>query len=244
MERCFKMESSQDFYHLFQPIINTNFPEKPIGYEAFIRNRHEKNPLKIFEKARKNNSLLEIDLHSINCALKYADSSNSAYHLFINIFPSTLVSDAFLALLDKIVNKPVILEINEANEETTIWNNPLLKKNILLLQEHNIKWALDDVGTGQASIQRIFEYQPNYIKLDKYFSNELSARKEKQKVVTFFVDLTKYMGSHFILEGIEKETDLKIAKELGVRNVQGFLFGKPQKEISHPRSDCCASKVN
>jgi EAL domain-containing protein (putative c-di-GMP-specific phosphodiesterase class I) len=35
------------------------------------------------------------------------------------------------------------------------------------------------------------------------------------------------IGSEVIIEGIENVPDLNMAKELGISNIQGFLFSRP-----------------
>jgi EAL domain-containing protein (putative c-di-GMP-specific phosphodiesterase class I) len=99
-------------------------------------------------------------------------------------------------------------------------------RNPLLL--YLFLYSLDDVGKGIAGLNKIIEFAPNYIKLDRYFSMGLSQSKEKQQIISLLIQYANgKMG--LILEGIEEEVDLEQAKILNVPVVQGYLLGKPEK---------------
>ncbi|MBS7749922.1 EAL domain-containing protein, partial [Vibrio cholerae] len=68
---------------------------------------------------------------------------------------------------------------------------------------------------------------PSYLKLDRYFSNNLAFSTEKQKLVHLLMDFADEKMK-IILEGIEEETDLAMTKALKVPFGQGFLLGKPE----------------
>jgi EAL domain-containing protein (putative c-di-GMP-specific phosphodiesterase class I) len=122
----------------------------------------------------------------------------------------------------------IVLEINESELEEQNWKNPQFIKTITFLKEKGFKIALDDIGKGVATLQKIIEISPNYIKLDRYLSRDLHSTKEKQHFISVLVKFAKNkMG--LILEGIEKDIDLAQANVLRVPFVQGYLLGKPQK---------------
>lgn len=228
------MNQSESFYHLFHPIIGS-YSNKPIGYEALLRSTNETDPLMLFSHARKKGILVDLDLHSINLAL--SNTSCRRTKIFINIFPTTLLSQKFIELIEDFDNKDnIILEINESNDDYHTWNDPSFNERLSLLNQLNIKWALDDVGTGQASIQRVLELCPKYIKLDRYFSAALANTRQKQRVLSFFVNYCKEEQIELILEGVETEEDLIVAKDLGVPHFQGYYFGRP-KRLSELKGD-------
>jgi EAL domain-containing protein (putative c-di-GMP-specific phosphodiesterase class I) len=88
------------------------------------------------------------------------------------------------------------------------------------------KIAIDVVGMGIACNQKIIEFQPDFVKLDKYFGIGLSQSKLKQMTVQSYQFLCKGI-SKIVLEGIETLQDLQVAKELVVHIGQGFYLGKP-----------------
>lgn len=86
--------------------------------------------------------------------------------------------------------------------------------------------ALDDVGDGTDTFRNIHDLAPDYIKVDRYYSKLLSVSKDKQQVVRLFVEFCQN-DIQLILEGVENNEDFDCAARLGVKNGQGYLFGKP-----------------
>jgi EAL domain-containing protein (putative c-di-GMP-specific phosphodiesterase class I) len=73
----------------------------------------------------------------------------------------------------------------------------------------------------------ILELEPDFIKLDRLFSLDLSKSTSKQKMISLFVEYCKN-NTKLILEGIETPEDLAIAKCLGVDIGQGYVLDMPK----------------
>ena len=107
-----------------------------------------------------------------------------------------------------------------------------MKATVNELKRRGIKIAIDDMGAGYSTIRHWVELEPEFVKLDKYFSENLSVNTQKQKIVKSYADL--FSGtSKLIIEGIEKKEDLEIIYHLGVQYAQGFFLGRPL-----PREKC------
>ncbi|WLR51970.1 EAL domain-containing protein [Bacillus tianshenii] len=217
-------------HHLFQPIIHT-VDKTHYAYEAFLRSASCSNPLQLFDNARRHNQLYSLDTTSIEKAVSVCHAYIKN-HVFLNVFPSSLLQNSFFDLLESLdeqyhkICTQIVLEINESNDDHEAWKSSEFNDRINELRKRNIPFALDDVGTGQASLHKLIELAPDYVKIDRFFSKHLADSTKKQKIVSFFVD---YCQNHskLILEGIETEQDLNTATDLGVEYVQGFFFGKP-----------------
>lgn len=227
---------SKEFYHVYQPIWNIK-EWKIIGYESLLRISQEPDISleAFFADARKENNLSELDTFLINDTIEHYQilSSRRKKPLFINIFPSTIIHESFelliLSLLEKFpaMKGKIIFEINETVIEEELWESPLFKEKITFLKDYQFQIALDDFGKGIANFEKIIELSPNYLKLDRYFSNNLAFSTEKQKLVHLLLDFADEKMK-IILEGIEEETDLAMTKALNVPFGQGFLLGKPE----------------
>jgi EAL domain-containing protein (putative c-di-GMP-specific phosphodiesterase class I) len=225
-----------DLYHLFQPICH--LPSRQIlGYEALIRSKTIAATDNLIKSATKKGKLFELDTLSVYNAIAVyfstSDRRESREYLFINIFPSTLIDEAFPIFLEKIVRRygemshRIVFEINELRSEMEDWNNGLFTQNINLLQKRGFLIAFDDVGEGATTLKRMIELTPDFVKMDRFFGKNLSGSKKKQKMIKFFVDYCKD-ESKLILEGIEEPEDLLQAYNLGVTIGQGYLLTKPQ----------------
>lgn len=218
------------FYHLYQPLYRLA-DWKLYGYEAFLRTEHLNNPEVLFHNAREFKSLYQLDVSSISKAVHIHQNKykKSNVKLFVNVFPSTLVHNNFLDFINEFVStllvqpQNIVFEINEAEEISDFHS---IKQVISLLKTQGFGIALDDVGKGSYSFRHLVDLEIDFIKLDRYFSFNLSKCKRKQR---FIKSLVEYCDKDIclILEGIENEADLAMAKMLKVPIAQGYLLGKP-----------------
>ncbi len=219
------------FFHYFQGLFSTRSWER-IGGEVLFRSELG-TPDVIFQKAKTVNKLYELETKSIFKILHNYNLTESASNslLFINIYPSTILNSNFLNYITNITscclrkNSSIVFEIVETD---SVENISYLKERIKFLKSLGYLIALDDVGKGWSSLNMIIELEPDYIKLDRYFSISLSESKSKQEMIKSLLQYSQYSKSKVVLEGIEYETDLAIAKLLGVDICQGFLLEKPQ----------------
>ncbi|SET47358.1 EAL domain, c-di-GMP-specific phosphodiesterase class I (or its enzymatically inactive variant) [Salinibacillus kushneri] len=226
----------QLFFHHFQPIIDIQNQNQTIGYEGLLRSHYIQNPETLFNTAIQKNRLFELDTASIIKAIQsiedVAEIMDSSVYVFLNVYPSTLLSQTFFSLLKEAFPDGIGSDIRmvlEINESELIHNVPLFKKTLSQLQSLGLYIALDDVGKGASTFERIIQLSPNFIKLDKHFASGLHQSPNKQNMIRFFLDYCSKHEIKLILEGIETHEELETAKTLGITLGQGYLLGKPNQ---------------
>jgi len=210
--------------HWYQPIIQLN-TDAILGYEALVRSKthHNFSPLDLFKQAESKGIMNYLDCHLLNKAAN-SRKNKKPYMLFINVFPSTLLEEWFLSWWDEhITNSKLVLEVSES-EPVSDWR--ALKNVVHELRMRGVKIALDDMGTGYCFFQHWIELNPEYIKLDSYYAHDLAKNELKQRILKHLIKLFDD-NTKLILEGIETEEDLNVAKSLGITCAQGYLLGKP-----------------
>jgi EAL domain-containing protein (putative c-di-GMP-specific phosphodiesterase class I) len=223
---------------VYQSMWNIN-TKAVFGYEALLRFPEGfcgGNIEKAFEMARNEGVLYELDTRAISNAVGSFPLHllNRGLLLFINIYPSTLLHPQFEPFLNQLLKKypqiegKIVFELSESEHEESSWALSKLKEKLLMVKEKGFFIALDDVGKGVAGLQKMIEFCPDYIKLDRYFSIELSKSKEKQDMISLLLHYSKHK-MEVILEGLEEESDFEQAKILNVPIAQGYLLGKPEK---------------
>ncbi|WP_157800902.1 EAL domain-containing protein [Bacillus solitudinis] len=222
----------EKFYHYFQPIYNLNSMNK-IGFEALLRSKVHANPETVFKEAIKEKRLYELDSISIHNALytyQSAGFSQKEGALFLNIFPSTILNRDFSSFLNKISTEnyldkqQIVLEICESE---SIDEFETFKERIIELKKQGFLIAIDDIGKGYSNFELVIELEPDYLKLDRYFSKDLHLSKKKQRIISFFLNYCEEEKIRLILEGLEDNRDLVVAKALGVKHGQGYILGRP-----------------
>lgn len=221
---------SEHFTHYSQDLFSTDNWEK-IGEEIFLRSEIA-NPEAIFQGAKKAHRLYELETKSILKVLKAYDTKKAATKslIFINLYPSTITHPEFLNFIKKItIDFPILKSsiVFEIIETEKIEDMVFFKERISFLKKFGFFIAIDDFGKGWSSVSIIIELEPHYLKLDKYFSLQLSNSMLKQEMIKSLLIYSESSNVKVILEGIEMEKDLLTAQKLGIHICQGFLLSRP-----------------
>ncbi|MBO1515067.1 EAL domain-containing protein [Metabacillus bambusae] len=225
---------NNDYFHNYQPIYNiSNW--KIAGYEGLLRTKKFPNPEFAFLTAKKEKQLYELDSRSIHKAVityNAAGFTKTDGYLFLNVFPSTILHANFPLFYKKIITddnlscQQIVFEISDLESITDLTT---LKQKIIELKIQGFLIAIDDIGKGNSDLRAIIELEPEYIKLDRYFSDNLLESKQKQDFIQMFINYSENYNTKLILEGLENEKDLAVAKSLGITYAQGYILGKPKK---------------
>lgn len=222
------------FFHRYQPIYDIKQSVK-IGYEGLFRTSCNSNPETTFITAKKEKQLFELDSRSIHKAASTYRSAGFTKKdglLFLNIFPSTITNNKFPSFIKQIMDdscrssQQIVLEISESEK---IIDFELYRNAIHFLKSEGFLIALDDIGKGYTDFKSIIEVEPDYIKLDKYFAENLDSSFQKQAIIQLFLKYCEDTSTNLILEGIETDEEVAIAKSLGVTYAQGYRLGKPEE---------------
>jgi diguanylate cyclase (GGDEF)-like protein len=85
---------------------------------------------------------------------------------------------------------------------------------------------VDDFGTGYSSLSYIHRFPLDSLKVDRSFVSGMTERPENVAIVRTVVGLARSLGLSVVVEGIETEQQLAIAREMGCEYAQGWLFAK------------------
>jgi diguanylate cyclase (GGDEF)-like protein len=100
------------------------------------------------------------------------------------------------------------------------------KAAITTLRSLGIKIALDDFGTGYSSLGYVHRLPLDKIKIDRGFMADIDTDRGCSLVSTI-LDLCRNLGLDGIVEGIETEAQLDVARRHGSRYAQGYHIGRP-----------------
>lgn len=122
------------------------------------------------------------------------------------------------------LSAPVVLEITE---RAAIRDFELFRESVSVLRGLGFRIAIDDAGSGYASLQSIAELRPAFVKIANTLVSGLDGDPIKRDVVEMLVGLARRTNAKTVAEGIEREEELAELKRLGVDLGQGFLLGRP-----------------
>lgn len=122
----------------------------------------------------------------------------------------------------------------EITEESFSGNLKEFLEIIDLYRQHGCLIAVDDVGSGFSSLDRIAMFRPDIIKMDLKILKRSATHDGYRALLRSFSIIAEQMGGSLLLEGVENEVDLTNAMAAGARYVQGFLFSEAQAEFQPP----------
>jgi EAL domain-containing protein (putative c-di-GMP-specific phosphodiesterase class I) len=91
--------------------------------------------------------------------------------------------------------------------------------------------AVDDVGSGFASLDTVVEIRPNIVKIDRQLVREAYKDDLKYNIMEAIIAFSKKSKMLTIAEGIEQEKELEVVNDLGVDAIQGYLLASPTPDI-------------
>ncbi len=178
-------------------------------------------------------SKLEVYVFEEVCNFLHKNPSVKTQKMAVNISPITLSNPATLKQLVEILKEykisPNRIEIEIS--ETAIGDfEESLPMVIKILHKIGFTVAMDDFGTGNASLNRLSAVEVDVLKLDKVFLDFNENKARGSLVVQHLIHLAKKFGMKIVAEGTENKNQAKWLKNVQCDMAQGFYFAKVLNE--------------
>jgi diguanylate cyclase (GGDEF)-like protein len=114
----------------------------------------------------------------------------------------------------------LVLEITESlllAEDERAWNR------LAELRRYGVRVAIDDYGTGYASLSYLRQPVIDIVKIDRGFLQDLTSPRARA-LLDAVIRLTARLGLDQIAEGVEDPHAVDVLRSLGCRHGQGFLY--------------------
>ncbi|RMH15772.1 MAG: EAL domain-containing protein [Gammaproteobacteria bacterium] len=118
------------------------------------------------------------------------------------------------------------LEI-ELTESVLMQDMDDAKRKLDRLNATGVKVAIDDFGTGYSSLAYIHELPVHTLKIDQGFVQRMNRNAADNSVIAAIIAMAEGLNLDLIAEGVETEEQLQQLKEMGCKNMQGFLYSRP-----------------
>ncbi len=126
---------------------------------------------------------------------------------------------------------PAMLQI-EVTEQRLHAHEDDLKNSLHILRSKGIKIAIDDFGIDGSNVDRLVQIPSDTVKIDRSFISEIDVDERAQARLRAILDIVAADGHVAIAEGVERETQADILKELEVPFGQGYLWHAPLSSIA------------
>jgi|GEM_PF-6837823 len=102
--------------------------------------------------------------------------------------------------------------------------------------------SIDDFGTGQSSLSQLPRLPIGKIKIDRAFVGRMDSESECFEIVRVIVGLAAALGMRAVAEGIEREGQAQMLRQMGCRQAQGYFFHRPM--AASAIDALCAARVS
>jgi diguanylate cyclase (GGDEF)-like protein/PAS domain S-box-containing protein len=102
------------------------------------------------------------------------------------------------------------------------------RESLEQLRSMGVTVGIDDFGTGASSLTSLKALPLDYVKLDRSLVAEMGRAESDTAIIRALIELAGTLGLTTIAEGVEREEQLVVLREMGCQLAQGFLFSQPQ----------------
>lgn len=233
----------QQINTLFQPIVSVD-DGTVFGYEALARGPEGSllfEAKDLFTNAENQGYLSRLDQLASQLAVIRFKQRQLPAQLFVNFSPYSLTADrstmselvSFIHMQGMLPEQVVI----EVTEHFPISNISKLCSAMDRYRKAGFKIALDDLGSGYSGLQLWSEIKPDYVKLDRHFTQQIHHNEAKQHFVQSMQELSQKLGCVVIAEGVETRRELETVCRMGIPLVQGYYICRPiEQPVTCPAS--------
>jgi len=212
-----------------------------IGAEALVRWRHPVRGLippgvfiPIFER---NGFITKLDSYvweeTPSLIRQWLDEGHQMIPISVNIsrmdFGAMPLEEYFPKLMKK-YNLSTELYHLEVTETAYMDDPEEMVKTVVILRQNGFRIEMDDFGTGYSSLNLLSDLPIDALKVGMNFVRENKSYDSNKGILSFILNLSKWLGVPTIVEGVETKAELRLVATMGCDFVQGYYFAKPMPE--------------
>ena len=186
-------------------------------------------PDRFIRIAEESGFVTNITLVVVEKALRELQDWDQKLPLSINLSAHDLMSgpaiEQIIALIESCGISSNLVEF-EVTETAMMGDVQKASANLDRLAAAGYSIALDDFGTGYSNFSYLRSLPIKRLKVDRSFVEDPSDPMA-EKVLSSLVGMARVLGVNCLLEGVEDEISLLMAKRAGAELAQGYLFAEP-----------------
>lgn len=232
-----KAIKNEDFEVVYQPIYDVK-QNKYTTAEALIRLKNTElgfiKPEEFIPLAEQNGMILKIGNFVFKSVCKFLKETQiwekGIEYIHINLSVIQCMQERLYEQLFAIVDfygipyKYINLEVTETSANAS---QDILKNNMKVMLENQMRFSLDDYGTGFSNTASLIEYPFNMIKLDKSLIWDAIKDEKARVILKRTINMIKELGMLVIAEGVETKNQVDMVKSLGCDYIQGYFYSYP-----------------
>ena len=154
----------------------------------------------------------------------------TTFRLAVNLSAAQLDDEQLVAVVDRALTDSglhpgtLVLEVTES---LLSQDAPAAKHRLWDLRQLGVQLAVDDFGTGYASLGRLRAFPFDVLKIDQSFLRGVVELHQEVPLVRAVAQLARALDMSVVAEGVETPAQLAAALRYGCAEAQGYLFARP-----------------
>ena len=87
--------------------------------------------------------------------------------------------------------------------------------------------SLDDFGTGYSSLLHLRSIPLTSVKIDRGFTRDVDTDPRTRRFLRAVLTMGRDLGLRVVVEGVERQSQAEVLRELGATHAQGYLYARP-----------------
>jgi len=217
----------------YQPLISAA-DQRLVGFEALIRWHHPTrgivSPLDFIPLAEETGLIIDLGDWVIEEACRAASHWPEHITVAVNLSAKQLVLPTLPQHVSEMLTRHRLqanrLEL-EVTESVFLGDTAGALDVLKRLRALGVGIALDDFGTGYSSLGYLNKAVFHKLKIDGSFVRDAGHNRETVAIIQSIVGLARSFRMTVTAEGVETADDFTRMRDLGVHQIQGYLFGRP-----------------
>lgn len=236
IHRC-AVESFDGFYLRYQPIVDS-VSGRINGMEALLRWKMEPfgeiSPGVFIEWLEEDPCIYDLGnwilRQALTDAARIRRQKNQDFFVNVNVAAAQLERKEFRHAVMSVLEVTgfpanyLCLELTERCRELDV---NFLKQEVEFFRSQGVKVAMDDFGTGNASLAVALDLPVDELKIDMSFVRNIQNKPNNQALVKSIVEYAKTTERKTCIEGVENAEVLECLKPYGATWYQGYYYSRP-----------------
>jgi diguanylate cyclase (GGDEF)-like protein/PAS domain S-box-containing protein len=121
---------------------------------------------------------------------------------------------------------PTVVEL-ELTESMLLKNIDDTAELLTRLGKMGVGLAIDDFGTGYSSLSYLKQLPVDSIKVDSSFVRDIGTDPNDEAIIRAIIAMTHSLKLNVVAEGVEREDQYRVLRDLECDEYQGYFFSKP-----------------
>jgi len=134
--------------------------------------------------------------------------------------------DSVLDAISEFEGKSPLIDL-EITESVLVDDIEESTRKLQALRRAGVEVSVDDFGTGFCSLSYLARLPVDTLKIDRSFVVRMRDAGYPRNIVAMIVSLAHTLGLRVVAEGVEDDEQVRLLRELGCDQIQGFFVSRP-----------------